>query len=59
MLNQETIDKAIQWYESVGYYAEENFGKVRLECDGFAVELSEREVEFRAEQWDNEQVREN
>jgi hypothetical protein len=55
MLNQEKIDKASKWFESMGYYAEEKGGKLYLECEGFSVELSEVEVEHRAEQWDCDQ----
>lgn len=59
MLNQETIDKACKWFESMGYYAEEKRGKLYLECEGFSVELSETEVEHRAEQWDYELARDD
>ena len=54
-LTKEQRDKAILWFESIGYHAEERYGKVYLECDFFSVELSESEVEFRAEQWDNQE----
>ena len=59
MLNQELIDKAINWFESMGYHAEERRSQVYLECEGFSVELSEGEVESRAEQWDSEQSRDD
>lgn len=59
MLNQETIDKTCKWFESMGYYAEEKRGKLYLECEGFSVELSETEVEHRAEQYDHEQSRDD
>ena len=58
-LTQEQKDKAILWFESVGHHAEEHYGKVYLEYDCFSVELAEAEVEGRAEQWDNEQSRED
>ena len=58
-MNQETIDKAILWFKSMGYYAEDNYGKIYLECEGFSVELSDAEVEARAEQWINEQSRQD
>jgi hypothetical protein len=58
-LTKEQRDKAILWFESIGYHAEECYGKVYLECDFFSVELSEAEVEGRAEQWDDDQSRED
>jgi hypothetical protein len=60
-VTQEQIEKAILWFESMGYHVEESyhFGTLRLELDGFSVELSENEVESRAEQWDYEQSRED
>ena len=58
-LTKEQKDKAILWFESIGYHAEEHYGKVYLECDFFSVELAEAEVEIRAEQWDDEQSRED
>jgi hypothetical protein len=61
MLSQEQIDKAILWFESMGYHAEEGYylGTLRLELDGFSVELSEDEIKSRAEQYDREQSRED
>lgn len=58
-MEQETIDNAIEWFKSMGYHAEENFCKVYLTCEGFSVELSEAEVESRAEQWNYEKSRKN
>ena len=58
-VTKEQKDKAILWFESIGYHAEEHYGKVYLECDFFSVELAEAEVEIRAEQWDDEQSRED
>ena len=55
-MTQEQIDKAILWFDSMGYHAEQIFsGLVYLELDGFSVELSDNEIEGRAEQWDYEQ----
>ncbi len=56
-ISQEQIEKAILWYESMGYHAEQGFGIVLLELEGFSVELTENEIEGRAEQWDREQTR--
>ena len=56
-LTQEQIDKAILWFESMGYHAEQLFDAVRLECEGFSVILHSVEVEHRASQWDYEQQR--
>jgi hypothetical protein len=59
-MHQTTIEKAILWYESVGYHAEKGyFGHLYLELDGFSVQLTNDEVEGRAQQWDMEQLREN
>ena len=58
-LTQEQKDKSILWFESIGYHAEEHYSRVYLELDGFSVELSEGEVEGRAEQWDREMSRED
>jgi len=56
-LTQEQIEKAILWFESMGYYAERISDSIRLECEGFSVVLHPMEVEHRAEQWDWEQNR--
>jgi len=59
-MEQTTIDKAILWYESIGYHAEQGFGmNLYLELDGFSVELTDNEIEGRAQQWDSEQSRED
>lgn len=58
-LTQEQIEKAILWFESMGYHAERISDTIRLECEGFSVVLHEVEVEHRAEQWDYELSREN
>jgi hypothetical protein len=55
----ETLKKAQRWFESVGYQTIISHGKLYLECDSFSVELSENEVEGRADQWDREQSRED
>ena len=59
-LTQEQIDKAILWFESMGYHAEsDDYSSVYLYLDGFSVQLSTAEIEARAEQWDYEQSRED
>jgi hypothetical protein len=58
-MKQETIEKAIKWFESMGYHAEsDDYSSVYLYLDGFSVQLSTSEVEARAEQWDSELSRE-
>jgi hypothetical protein len=55
-MHQTTINKAILWFESLGYHAEcDDYSSVYLYIDGFSVQLSTAEVEARAEQWDSEQ----
>jgi hypothetical protein len=58
-MEQATIAKAILWFESMGYHVEQGRGLVRLELDGFSVQLTDNEIKQRAAQWDSELLREN
>ena len=58
-MEQETLDKAQQWFQSMGYDAQVEFQSIYLTLDGFSVEISDAEVEARADQMDYEQERRN
>jgi hypothetical protein len=54
-MTQETLEKAIKWFESMGYHAEgDDCSSVYLYLGGFSVQLSTAEIEYRADLWDNE-----
>jgi hypothetical protein len=54
-MTQETLEKAIKWFESMGYHAEgDDCSSVYLYLNGFSVQLSTAEIEYRADLWDNE-----
>jgi len=50
-LSEETLENARAWYESLGYHSEISSGTLYLELDCFSFELSQSEIEGRAEQW--------
>ena len=52
-MEQETLENAKHWFESMGYHADIAYGSLHLYLDGMSVELSESEIEARAEQWIN------
>jgi hypothetical protein len=54
-MNEETLENAKQWFESVGYSVDiDDYSSLYLYLDGFSVQLSTAEIEARAEQWINE-----
>jgi hypothetical protein len=58
-IDETTLENAKHWFESMGYNAEIDFGTLYLNLEGFSVELSQSEIENRAEQWTNELNRKN
>ena len=54
-LSKETLQNARAWFESLGYHADISFGTLYLELDCFTVELSQAEIENRAESWEDNQ----
>jgi hypothetical protein len=54
-----TLLNAKQWFESMGFDVEIAVGSLYLHLEGCSVELSQREIEQRAEQWLNELNRED
>lgn len=52
-LTEETLDNAREWFESLGYSVEISCGTLYLELDCCSVELSQSEIECRAELWIN------
>jgi hypothetical protein len=53
-LDENKLENAKHWFESLGYHADISYGTLYLELESFSVELSESEIEARAEQWLNE-----
>ena len=53
-MQQETLVNAQQWFISMGYDAEVDYDSLYLHLDGFSVQLSNGEIEARAEQYLNE-----
>jgi len=58
-IDDTTLENAKHWFESMGYNAEIDFDTLYLNLEGFSVEISQSEVENRAEQWTNELNRKN
>ncbi len=58
-LSEETLENARAWFESLGYSTDISYGTLYLELDCCSVELSQSEIECRAEQWVNNQNQEN
>ena len=56
-MTQEILDNAQLWFESMGYDAQIDYGTIYLSLDGFGVQLSNEEITARAEQYLNEQNR--
>jgi hypothetical protein len=57
-MTNETLTHAQQWFESMGYDAGiDHDSSLYLYLDGFSVQLSNGEIEARAEQYLNEQNR--
>jgi hypothetical protein len=56
-MTNETLTHAQQWFISMGYDAEVDYDSLYLHLDGFSVQLSNGEIEARAEQYLNEQNR--
>lgn len=58
-IDDTTLQNAKHWFESMGYNAEiefdtlYDFDTLYLVLEGFSVEISESEIESRAEQWIN------
>ena len=49
-----TLINAKEWFESMGYEVHIAMGTMYLQLESCSVELSQREIEQRAEQWINE-----
>ena len=54
-----TLLNAKQWFESMGFDVEIAVGSLYLHLEGCSVELSQREIESRAQQWIDELNRED
>lgn len=50
-LSEETLENARAWFESLGYSVDISYGTLYLELDCCSVELSQSEIESRAESW--------
>ena len=48
------LENARHWFESLGYQVDISYGTLYLQLESFSVQLSQSEVEARAEQWINE-----
>lgn len=48
------LENARHWFESLGYQVDISYGTLYLELESFSVQLSQSEIEARAEQWINE-----
>jgi len=57
-MTNETLSHAQQWFISMGYDAEVDYSSLYLHLEGFSVQLSNGEIEARAEQYLNELNRE-
>jgi len=53
-MTNETLLNAQLWFESMGYDAQIEFESIYLTLDGFSVEISDAEVEARADQYLNQ-----
>ena len=53
-MTNEILSNAQLWFESMGYDAQIDYGTIYLSLDGFSVQLSNGEIEARAEQYLNE-----
>jgi len=54
-----TLLNAKQWFESMGYEVNIFVGSLYLQLESCSVELSQREIEGRAQQWIDELDRED
>lgn len=52
-LTEETLENAREWFESLGFSVDISYGTLYLQLDCCSVELSQSEIECRAEQWIN------
>ncbi len=52
-LTNENLENAKAWFESLGYSVDVSYGTMYLEIGCCSVELSQSEIECRAEQWVN------
>jgi hypothetical protein len=52
-LSEETLENARAWFESLGFSTDISYGTLYLELNCCSVELSQSEIECRAEQWIN------
>jgi hypothetical protein len=52
-LTEETLENARAWFESLGFSVDISFSTLYLELDCCSVELSQSEIECRAELWIN------
>ena len=52
-LTEETLENAREWFESLGFSVDISYGTLYLELECCSVELSQSEIECRAEQWIN------
>lgn len=50
-LSEETLKNSRAWFESLGYSVDISHGTLYLELDCCSVELSQSEIESRAELW--------
>jgi len=53
-MTNEILSNAQLWFESMGYDAQIDYDTIYLSLDGFSVQLSNGEIEARAEQYLNE-----
>ena len=53
-MTNETLVNAQLWFISMGYDAQIEFESIYLTLDGFSVEISDAEVEARADQYLNQ-----
>lgn len=58
-LTEETLENAANWFESMGFSVDISHNTLRLILNVCDVELSQSEIEGRAEQWVRELNREN
>lgn len=52
-LSEETLENARAWFESLGFSVDISYSTMYLELECCSVELSQSEIESRAEQWIN------
>jgi hypothetical protein len=58
-MQNETLQNAQNWFDSMGYEAEIKYGFLYLNLDCFSVQISSSEIQERADQWIYELNREN